>query len=63
MPVAINTAPEMRPALCSSLCQFSRTIPLYAMRIHNSMPASVITAYIAATAAIIHQPFVPANKK
>ena len=63
MPVATNVKPVMIPALCSHLCQFSLSIPLYTILTQISIPVIVITEYIMAIKAIIYQPLVPAKRK
>ncbi len=55
--------PVIIPDLCSRLCQFNFSTPLYANLTHNTIPETDIKRYSEATLMTAHMPFVPAKRK
>lgn len=63
IPVITKVIPVIIPVLCSNLCQFIFSNPLYAYLTNNAIPVIVIRKYIKAINQTNQPSWVPANKK
>ena len=59
-PVRKRMIPEIRPELCSTLCQSIRFNPCIASQAKNVIPMADVTVYIIATRIVVLKPSIPA---